>query len=394
MGRAQLDVNFFDPAFRADPYPVYEEIRAVGNVVWNELLHGWMVVGFDESVTVMTDTARFPMLNSDPEMVPWFEAPNMITVDGALHRRLRGALAPLFTRSEMLRWEPRVKEVVQDLFQPLLQGNGSFELIGDFTKLPTIIVAEMLGVPDDRYEDFMRWSHDIVSNLAYGLEDAEKRAVLAKASAEINAYFKEEIRRHRRDEPDDLLTSMLHFTGENAMSDDEIRSTAILLLAAGYDTTAKAMSNCLIALEANPDQRRVVANDLSLVPVAIEEGMRWYGPVQWAPRAIVRDTELAGTPLSTGANIFPLNAAANRDPRRWEQPERFDVNREIKAHLGFGYGPHLCLGAPLARIEVKVALEELLKVAPEYGLREIDFGNSSFVRGPEHGIVDIRVRVA
>jgi cytochrome P450 len=391
--RTRSDADFFDPAFLQDPYPVYEEIRAIGNVVWSDVVNGWLVVGYDENAAVLADTTRYAIMSGDPAMVPWFEAPNMITVDGAYHRRLRGALAPFFTRSAVAPWEDRVAAVVQELLEPLVAGRDSLDLIADFTRVPTIIVVEMLGVPPDRQDDFMRWSHAIVSNLSYGHEDDARRAVLAQASAELNAFFKEEIERHRRDEPDDLLTTMLRFTGDNAMTDDEIRSTGILLLVAGYDTTAKTMSNALIALEANPEQRALVVDDLSLVPAAVEEAMRWNGAVQWQPRRVARDTELGGTLIAAGETVYPLVAAANRDPRRWDRADRFDVLREPKAHLAFGYGPHLCLGAPLARIEVKVALEQLLRLVPEYRLRDIDFGNAIFIRGPERGTVDVGTRV-
>jgi cytochrome P450 len=363
-------------------------------VVWNSVLGGWVVVGYDECLSVVTNAGgHFVQLSGDPELTFWFEAPNMIGVDGPEHRRLRGALAPLFTRSAVAKWEKRIREVVRELLAPLVAGNDSFDLIADFTTLPTLIVSEMLGVPEERYEDFQRWSHDIVTNLSFGHEDAESLEILRRAATEINAYLKEEIERHRRERPDDLLTTMLDMEGSDTMSTDEIRSTSVLLLAAGYDTTAKTMSNCLIALERNRDQRRLVAEDLSLVPAAIEESLRWFGPVQWLPRRAVSGIVLDGMEVSPGETVYVFSAAANRDPRRWENPERFDVRRESKAHLAFGYGPHLCLGAPLARLETKVALEELLRLAPEYHLRDLDFGRSLFIRGPERGIVEVGARV-
>ena len=395
LERKRVDTNFFDPSYMEDPFPLYEEIRSVGNVVWNDVLGGWLVVGYDECLSVVTNAAgHFVQLSGDPELTFWFEAPNMIGVDGPEHRRLRGALAPLFTRSAVTNWEKRISEVVRQLLAPMVAGNDSFDLIADFTTLPTLIVSEMLGVPEERFDDFQRWSHDIVTNLSFGHEDAESLEILRRAATEINAYLKEEIERHRRERPDDLLTTMLDMEGSDAMSSEEIRSTAVLLLAAGYDTTAKTMSNALIALEGNPDQRRIVARDLALVPAAIEESLRWFGPVQWLPRRAVADTALDGMEVSAGETVYVFSAAANRDPRRWEHPERFDVKREPKSHLAFGYGPHLCLGAPLARLETKVALEELLRLAPEYRLRDLDFGRSMFIRGPERGVVEVGVRAS
>ena len=395
MQRRQVDTNFFDPAFMEDPFPLYEQIRAVGNVVWNGPLAGWVVVGYDEAALVLTDPGeRFAILSGDPELTFWFEAPNMITVDGPHHHRLRAALAPLFTLRAVAKWEQRVAEVAAQLVAPLAAGDDSVDLIAEFTLLPTVITADMLGVPEERYADFRRWSHEVVTNLLFGLEDDQGRAVLQRAAAEVNGYLREEVERHRREQPDDLLTYMLNLPGEDAMSDDEIRSTAVLLLLAGYDTTAKTMANCLIALERNPGQRQLVAADPALVPAAIEEGMRWFGAVQWLPRRALRETVLDGMEVSVGENVYVLNAAANRDPRRWPDPDRFDVQRDSKTHLAFGYGPHLCLGARLARLETKAAIEQLLRVAPEYRLRDIDFGNSMFIRGPERGTVEVGPRAS
>jgi cytochrome P450 len=388
VSRPQVDSNFFDPAYLSDPYPFYDEIRAVANVVWNDVINGWVIVSFDECAQVFVDPGdKIGVMSGDPEITFWFEGDNMIGSDGALHKRLRGALAPLFTRQATAKWEKRVREVVDRLFDPIAAGGHSFDLIADFTVIPTLIVSEMLGVPDDRQDDFQRWSHDIVTNLAFGLESEENTSILREASTEINAFLKEEIQRHELEQPDDLFTYMTNLKGEDAMSPDEIRSTAVLLLAAGYDTTAKAMSNTLIALEANPDQRKLVTDNLGLVPAAIEESLRWYGPVQWIPRKAKRDFRLGGQEIKAGDILYPMIAAANRDPARWPDPDVFDVNRDLKTHMGFGYGPHLCLGAPLARLETKIAIEELLRLVPDYQLVDLDFGKSAFVRGPERGTI-------
>ena len=205
--------------------------------------------------------------------------------------------------------------------------------------------------------------------------------------------MKEEIERHRRDRPDDLITAMVELDGDHAMSDGEIRSTGILLLVAGYDTTAKTMSNCLIALEQNPEQRTLVADDPALVP-ARHRGVH----------ALVR-ARCSGVP--GGSSTTPSSPASSSRPAttstpsappptatrcRWERADELDVLREPKAHLAFGYGPHLCLGAPLARLEVKVALEQLLRLAPEYRLRDVELGNSVFIRGPERGRIEVGAR--
>jgi cytochrome P450 len=392
VARKQLDVNLFDQTAIDNPYPIYEEIRGTGRCVWNDLMPGWMLTGFDECSTVLTDDGgRFAMMNDNPDVNPWFEGANMMMVDGPGHERLRGCLAPLFTRREAARWEGRVRDVVDRLLSPMADGQGTYDLIEDFTKIPTVIVADMLGVPEERYDDFQRWSSVVSRSLAYGHEDDETRALLRNMSKELNEYLAEEIERHRKERPDDLFTAMIDMSAAGVMDDEEVRSAAVLLLLAGYDTTAKLLSNALIALELHPDQRRMLVDDPALIPPALEEVLRWLSVTQALPRKVVHDTRLADAELSQGDVVLSLLAAANRDPDRWADPNRFDIHRQPMAHFGFGYGPHLCLGAPLARLEAKIAIEQLLRHAPDYHLRGIELGPSFFIRGPERGAIEIGV---
>jgi cytochrome P450 len=393
MDRTQLDINFFDPAVIADPWPHYEDVRAAGRVVWNYLIPGWMVAGFQDCWEVLTDDGeRFAEMPSNPEILPWFEAPTMISTEGADHQRLRACLAPLFTRRAVAHWESRVEAVVGQMLAPLAAGDETFDLIADFTMVPTIIVAEMLGVPEERHGDFRRWSNAIVSNLAFGHEDPHAREILQNTAVELNQYLAEEIERHRRERPADVLTAMVKASDEGEMNGDEVRAGAVLLLVAGYETTAKLLSNALVAFELNREQRELLVNNLDLMPAAIEEVLRWRSTVQALPRIVAKDTVLVSTELKAGDMLYALVAAANRDPARWKNPDVFDIRRERQAHFGFGYGSHLCLGAPLARLEAKVALQRLLQIAPNFRLRGIDLGPAFFVRGPESGFLEVAVR--
>jgi cytochrome P450 len=391
MSRPQVDVDFGARSFLADPFPVYEEIRAAGRVVWNGTLNVWMVPGFEDCKRVLGDRGEtFAEMTADVSF--WFQgAKNMITVDGDEHARLRNGLKAQFTKQAVARWERRVVEVVDEVLLPLLKGRSDFDLIADFTKIPTIIVAEMLGVPPERHEDFRRWSRTIAGGLAYGFERPEVLAAMHQASDEINEYLTEEIERHRREQLDDVFGAMLKLP---ELTHPEMRAAALSLLLAGYDTTAKLMSSALVVLEQHPEQRRLLAENPELMPSAIEEVLRWRGTSQMNPRAVVRETELAGTALAPGDAVYALQGAANRDPARWPEPERFDITRASKSHLGFGYGPHLCIGLWLARLESKVALQRLLEIAPEYHLRDVENGPSAFVYGPERGFVDIHIQTA
>lgn len=390
MTMPQVDVDFSDPAVIADPFPVYEQIRATGRVVWNGVAKGWMVPGFADCEEVLGGPAekagRFGQVGARyPEVTFWFEAPNMIIADRAEHRRLRHCLAEYFTPTYTARWEPRIREVVDQLLAPLAQAR-EFDLISDFTRIPIVIVAEMMGVPEERHDDFLRWSNAVTGNIAFGAERPAVRRLMDEAMAELNAYLDEEIERHRTDRLDDVLDVMVNLSG---WSEAEIRSSAINLLLAGYDTTAKLMAISVEVLEQHPDQRRLLVEDPSLIPNAIEEILRWVGVAQGGPKVVKRDTTLAGTELREDELVYVMLAAANRDPERWSDPHVLDLRRPYQPNLGFSTGPHICIGAALARLETKVALEALLILAPEYHLRDVDYGSSFFVRGPERGGIEV-----
>ena len=383
MAVPQYNVNFVDASVVADPYPMYEEIRNTGRVVRNDLMGLWMVPGFDDCMEALTNPDRFAVMVST-EVTPWFPGTNMLMVDGAEHVRLRRCLQPMFTRQSTAAWERRVYEAVDEILAPAVE-KRSFDIIKDFTMIPTVVVAEMMGIPRDRYEDFQHWSHTIVSNVSYGHEDPDVLRRLLDAGDQANGYLSEEIERHRQEEPDDLITAMLR----SNMSGAEISSTALLLVLAGYDTTGKLLSNALVVLEQHADQREAIVNDLDLVPAAIEEVLRWAGVSHVDPRVVREDTELAGVKMSAGDPVYLLLACAGRDGGRWEDPLRFDIHREQKANLGFGFGSHLCLGMPLARLEAKAALERLLTLAPDYAVRDVGYGSGLNVRGPEIGYVEV-----
>jgi cytochrome P450 len=386
MEVAEFGVNLFDRSVVADPFPVYEQIRAKGPVVWNDIVGAWMATGYDDCLEMLIDYGkRFGQMNDDPDVLPWFEGRNMIQVDAPEHTRLRRCLAPFFTRQAVARWEGRVAESVDQVLLPLVE-KGSFDIINDFTTIPTVIVAQMMGIPPEHYDDFQRWSSTIVSNLSYGHEDPDLFHMMRDIGREANDYLFTEIERHRREQPDDLITAMLNMPD---MDEAEIRSTALLLVLAGYDTTAKLMANSLVALEQAAAMRAALVEDPALIPAAIEEVLRWTGVSHLNPRRVLQDTMFGGAQLSAGDTMYVLQGAAGRDPVRWPDPHRFDIRREQKSHLGFGFGPHLCIGAPLARLETKIALERLLSLAPEYELRDIDYGNGLIVRGPERGFVDV-----
>ena len=258
-------------------------------------------------------------------------------------------LTPMLTRSAVTRWEERVGEVVDELLAPLAAGSGDYDVIQDFALIPTVILAEMIGVPKDRQEDFRRWSSPIAGSTTYGQEDPATLEAMKRANEELKAYLEEEFDRHRREQPDDILTTMLQLPPEAGMSEAEFRSTISVLLLAGYDTTSKLLSNSLVVLERHPDQRRLVVDNPGLVPAAIEEILRWWGVLTafCEPPRSTRISPARRSPRGTSS------ARCRRPPIAIPVAEgvplRFDVQRPQKAHMGFGYGAHLWIGAWLAR---------------------------------------------
>jgi cytochrome P450 len=173
------------------------------------------------------------------------------------------------------------------------------------------------------------------------------------------------------------------------LTEAEMRSTAAVMLLAGYDTTAKLMGSALLALQQHPDQRRLLVEAPALIPNAVEEVLRWDGVATVFARRVVSDTELAGVQMAAGDTVYLFLGAANRDPSRWKDPHSFDVRRPYKRNLGFGAGPHVCIGAQLARLETQVALETLLRLAPEYRLRNVEYGHTFMNHGPESGVIEL-----
>ncbi len=382
----RLDLDFSDPATISAPFAAWEAARRAGRVVWNGLQRGWMVTSYENCAEVLTDTwgERFATYSLDALF--WFDANNMITVDGKDHRRLRRGLRRYFTPASIDgRWSERVREVVAASLAPLVGHEVAIDL-DEFTRIPVVIVAEMLGVPEEHHDDFRRWSIAIVDNIAYGREREDARAVIDTAVRELNAYLDVEVERHRRDQPDDLFTMIVNMP---SLSEAEMRSTAAVMLLAGYDTTAKLMGSALLALQRHPDQRSLLVEMPELIPNAIEEVLRWDGVATVFARMVVSDTELAGVEIAAGDTVYLFLGAANRDPARWDDPHRFDVRRPYKRNLGFGAGPHVCIGAALARLETQIALETLLRLAPEYRLRDVEYGHTFMNHGLESGVIEL-----
>jgi unspecific monooxygenase len=359
-----LAILGFDPfhrAFRADPYAQYRRLSAAGPL--QHTPYGlWVTTSYELCQRVLRDP-RFGHRTSGSGTWRGQPAPSgsFLTMDPPDHTRLRRLVSKAFTARLIERLRPRIEQVVQEL---LADASGEVDLIRALAyPLPVILISELLGVPAQDRDRFKGWS----DALARGLDPdfllpAADIAERDQARLEFAAYFQELSALRRSDPRDDLLSALVAVSdGGDALTEQELLATCILLLVAGHETTVNLIGNGALALLRHPDQLAWLRTHPEAVPAAIEELLRYDPPVQLTLRTALQDTELAGATIKRGELVLLLTGAANRDPTVFEDPDRLDLQRAASGHLSFGLGIHFCLGAPLARLEGEIALAALLR---------------------------------
>ena len=357
-----------------DPFPRYQALRAEGPLLQTDLSawypplvppgedpHGWVALSY----RAVTHIAREAQLFSSTMYQATGDAvmgKNLLSMDPPEHTRYRNLINRAFSPTSLEGWE-------RDLVRPLIQntieefaGQGSADLTREFTfRFPVRIIAGLFGVPDEHLADFQRWGVE----LQCVLFDFDRGV---EASRKLTALFREVIEDHRQRPRSDLLSGLLDVESEGErLTEEEILGFMRLLLPAGIETTYRGTGNVLFSLLTHPDQLAAVDSDRRLLRSAVEEALRWQPMLAGGLRFATRDALVEGAKLREGDKVYVCWAAANRDPERWEDPDRFDVHRTYLPHLAFGYGPHRCLGVHLARMEMKIALELALDGLP--GLR-------------------------
>ena len=382
--------NLFDPAVREDPYPFYAALRATAPACVVDPVGAWLVTSYDAVLEVLRQPELYSSLAmraamtqgrlGDDEGPP----PMVISSDPPQHTRLRTLVNRGFTPRRIQRMEPLVRRITKDLFAEI-DRRGECDLVGDLTvPLPVMVISEMLGIEPERFEDFKRWSQVIVSIFGR-LPAPEQLTTFHSTLDELDDYLEPLIERRRSDPRDDIISVLTQKEEEDALSADEVIGFVILLLIAGNETTTNLIGNTIIALWDNPEQLALLNTSPERIPDAVEEALRFSSPVQMLFRQTTQDVELGGEKIPEGAIVMPCYAAANRDPKRFEDPDRFDIGRDNQGHVAFGLGLHFCLGASLARLEARIALEGLVPRLAKLRCREerIRWSESPFLRGPQ-----------
>jgi unspecific monooxygenase len=379
-----LAILGFDPfhrAFHTDPYAQYRRLSAAGPL--QRTPFGlWVTTSYELCQRVLRDP-RFGHQPDDGDSWRGRQAArrSFLTLDPPDHTRLRRLVSKAFTARLIERLRPRIEQLVDEL---LAGASGEVDLIATLAyPLPVILISELLGVPPADRDRFRRWSQALARGLDPGfLLPATDIAERDQARLEFGAYFRELSALRRADPRDDLLSALVAVSdGADALTEEELLATCVLLLVAGHETTVNLIGNGALALLRDPGQLAWLRAHPEAAGEAVEELLRYDPPVQLTLRAALEDVELAGATIKRGELVLLLTGAANRDPAVFPDPDRLDLRRPQSGHLSFGLGIHFCLGAPLARLEGEIALTRLFRREVNLTGRALTYRDNVVLRG-------------
>ena len=385
-------LNFLDPAFLEDPYPAFHRLRAE-DPVHRHPLGFYVLTRYDDIAAFLRDP-RFgksgyqalfeSRFGSRPEG-PWLPM-SMLFRDPPDHTRLRALVSKAFTPRVVEALRGHVQAIVDRLLDDVADAARVDVIEALAYPLPVTVISELMGVPASDNEMIKEWSRDVARALdaialPVGPEVIQRGSL---ATEGIAGYFRTLAEERRRRPGTDLLSGLVEAEeAGDRLNERELLATCLLLYVAGHETTVNLIGNGLLALLRHPEERRRLQGDPGLASAAIEELLRYDGPVQRTGRMAVRDVEIGGVPIPQGSLVLGLVGAANRDPAHFAEPDRLDLGRDQPRHLAFGAGIHYCLGAPLARLETQVAIETVLRRFPALTLAtdRLAWRPSSTLRG-------------
>ena len=381
-----MDELLVSREFMQDPYPILRQLREEDPVHWSDSIGGWILTRYDDMVTTFKDTSHFSNEGRLAKAVAYlpddaranfkvfeehYRRKSLIHSDPPDHTRFRGLVNKAFTPRVVDAMRPRMQEITDELLDAVQQ-SGRMDVINDLAiPLPVTVLSEILGVPKPDVKFFKNWADDILRFQGVNKPAIETLQRSQSAIVEIRAYLSNLLKEKLRNPSEDLLSKLAAAESEgDKLSEPELINTCITLLVAGHETTTSLIGNGIYLLLHYPEQWRLLQNDPSLLPTAIEEILRYESPVARQPRLMKQDTEMGGKVLRQGEMAFQMLNAANRDPVYFDDPDRFDIRRQKNRHIAFGLGIHICVGAPLARAEGNIVLSTVLSRMP--GMRLAD----------------------
>jgi cytochrome P450 len=369
--------DLLDPEVLADPYPLYRRLRAEHPVFWDPYMHAWVVTRYPDVIRVLRDFSAERIRTPEQlvamdmaEITPMAKVmvKQMLFMDPPAHKRIRGLCAAAFTPQRVEALRSHIRDIVKS-FLVTVKEKGRMDVIADLAEpLPCIVTAEMLGVPVEDHQRLKVWSQDFAEMLGNFEHDAECVPRILKSTQEVTAYFRAAMRKENL-RPDGLVNSLA--TAEidgDRLTEEEVIANCIITLIGGQETTTNLIASGTLTLLRNPDQLEKLRGNLSLIPSAVEELLRYESPVQHTARIAPEDTVIDGKQIRKRQAVIAVMAAANRDPDRFPNPDQLDITREDNRHVAFGWGAHFCFGGPLARLESQIVFEEMLTWFPHWSL--------------------------
>jgi cytochrome P450 len=370
--------HLLDPEVLANPYPLFKRLRTEDPVHWDPFLHTWIVTRYADVLEVLhtfsaqrTHTPEKLAAMGLSEMGPIAQlmVRLMLFMDPPAHTRLRSLASYAFGPARVAVLRSHIREIVQRLLEAVRQ-NHRMDLIRDLAEpLPAIVTAEMLGVPAEDRHRLKAWSTDFAEMLGNFQHNPEHAPRMLHTVHDMSTYFRDVIRQQHEHPREGLVHSlMMAEVDGDRLSDEEVIASSIVTMVGGLETTTNLIGNGVLTLLRKPEEMKRLHEDLTLIPSAVEEMLRYESPSQHTGRLAAEDVELGGKTIKKGQAVMAVMAAANRDPERFAEPDRFDITRADNRHLAFGYAAHFCFGAALARVEGQEALEAVMRDLPDLKL--------------------------
>lgn len=370
--------HLMDPEVLANPYPLYHRLRSEDPVHWDPYLHAWVVTRYADVLTVFqhfsaqrTPTPEQLTALGLASLAPLAQVMvrQMLFLDPPAHARVRGLASQAFTPRRVERLRSHIQDITHSLLDAV-RDKGQMEVIADLARpLPAIVTAELLGVPISDWRQLTAWSADFAQVLGNFQHNPERAPQVLRSLGEMTAYFQAAVAQQRVHPREGLIGALL--TAEvdgDRLSEEEVVANTIVTMVGGQETTTNLIGNSILTLLRHPEELERLREDLSLLPPAVEELLRYESPSQHTARLAPEDVVLGGKLIGKRQAVIAVMGAANRDPERFAEPDRLDLGRQDNRHVAFAWAAHFCFGAPLARIEGQVALEAVLRRMPRLRL--------------------------